>query len=213
MFRVIRADVLLPEAVSLWRRMQSAAEHKIKLALGTAESDLPAMRRWCPSSPTGRGRTTGTGASSASAPAVCSRSTRRTGRAASAVSATSSASRCVPVHEYYRSAGCPSLSTLLKSPNGSWARDGMPAAVWPQRTSPEQPSSRGDPTNNSSRPGFLPHSLMQDPFETSHDLGRTVDKATCQVLRNEFERAARILRDDPQPCTRLFEPYRAGAPQ
>ncbi|CAJ1949914.1 unnamed protein product [Sphenostylis stenocarpa] len=48
---------------------------------------------------------------------------------------------------------------------------------------------------------------IEDPFETSHDLGRVVDKYSIKVLREEFERAADIMQNDPNPCNKLFEPY------
>lgn len=48
---------------------------------------------------------------------------------------------------------------------------------------------------------------IEDPFETSHDLGRVVDKHSIRVLREEFERAAEIMQFDPNPCVTLFEPY------
>ncbi|RDX99123.1 UTP:RNA uridylyltransferase 1, partial [Mucuna pruriens] len=48
---------------------------------------------------------------------------------------------------------------------------------------------------------------IEDPFETSHDLGRVVDKHSIKVLREEFERAADIMQFDPNPCVKLFEPY------
>ncbi|KAE9610710.1 hypothetical protein Lal_00021230 [Lupinus albus] len=48
---------------------------------------------------------------------------------------------------------------------------------------------------------------IEDPFETSHDLGRVVDKHSIKVLREEFERAANIMQFDPNPCVKLFEPY------
>ncbi|KAF3442269.1 hypothetical protein FNV43_RR16185 [Rhamnella rubrinervis] len=48
---------------------------------------------------------------------------------------------------------------------------------------------------------------IEDPFETSHDLGRVVDKYSIRVLREEFERAADIMQNDPNPCVKLFEPY------
>jgi len=51
---------------------------------------------------------------------------------------------------------------------------------------------------------------VQDPFEVSHDLGRTVDRQTSGVLHKEFVRAACILRDLPQPLDKLMDPYRAG---
>ncbi|CAM6059569.1 unnamed protein product [Sphagnum tenellum] len=48
---------------------------------------------------------------------------------------------------------------------------------------------------------------IEDPFEVSHDLGRVVDRHSIRVLRDEFNRAAKILRQDPNPCTSLFEPF------
>lgn len=51
---------------------------------------------------------------------------------------------------------------------------------------------------------------IEDPFETSHDLGRVVDKYSIRVLREEFERAAKIMHHDPNPCSKLFEPYLPG---
>ncbi|KAA6429974.1 MAG: Nucleotidyltransferase family [Trebouxia sp. A1-2] len=51
---------------------------------------------------------------------------------------------------------------------------------------------------------------IEDPFEVSHDLGRTVDRQTSGVLHKEFDRAACILRDLPQPLDKLMDPYRAG---
>lgn len=51
---------------------------------------------------------------------------------------------------------------------------------------------------------------LQDPFELSHDLGRTVDRQTSGVLHKEFERAACVLADLAQPLDKLMEPYRAG---
>eukprot|EP00250_Pteridium_aquilinum_P013837 c21602_g1_i1 orf=134-3388(+) len=48
---------------------------------------------------------------------------------------------------------------------------------------------------------------IEDPFEVSHDLGRVVDKHSIRVLREEFQRAARIMRQDANPCVALFEPY------
>ena len=48
---------------------------------------------------------------------------------------------------------------------------------------------------------------IEDPFEISHDLGRVVDKYSIKVLREEFERAAEIMQNDPNPCVTLFQPY------
>uniref|UniRef100_A0A7N0UYV5 RNA uridylyltransferase n=1 Tax=Kalanchoe fedtschenkoi TaxID=63787 RepID=A0A7N0UYV5_KALFE len=42
---------------------------------------------------------------------------------------------------------------------------------------------------------------IEDPFETTHDLGRVVDKYSIKVLREEFERAAEVLQHDPNPCS------------
>ena len=52
---------------------------------------------------------------------------------------------------------------------------------------------------------------IEDPFETSHDLGRTVDRQTRAVLHKEFTRAATLLRDAEDPLDQLFQPYRAGS--
>jgi DNA polymerase sigma len=48
---------------------------------------------------------------------------------------------------------------------------------------------------------------VEDPFEVSHDLGRVVDKRSIGVLRDEFERAERILRSEERPLETLFEEY------
>ncbi|KAJ0112638.1 hypothetical protein Patl1_00313 [Pistacia atlantica] len=48
---------------------------------------------------------------------------------------------------------------------------------------------------------------IEDPFETTHDLGRVVDKFSIKVLREEFERAADIMQYHPNPWVALFEPY------
>ena len=52
--------------------------------------------------------------------------------------------------------------------------------------------------------------MLQDPFELTHDLGRTVDRQTSGVLHKEFERAACILRDLAEPLEALMDPYRVG---
>jgi DNA polymerase sigma len=54
---------------------------------------------------------------------------------------------------------------------------------------------------------------VEDPFETSHDLGRVVDKRSIFVLRDEFERAERILRTEPNPLELLFQEYVTPASQ
>ena len=48
---------------------------------------------------------------------------------------------------------------------------------------------------------------VEDPFVLSHDLGRTVDPQTRDVLRKEFWRAATILRDSDDPFHELFEVF------
>mmetsp|Transcript_130 Transcript_130/g.427 ORF Transcript_130/g.427 Transcript_130/m.427 type:complete len:505 (+) Transcript_130:1226-2740(+) len=48
---------------------------------------------------------------------------------------------------------------------------------------------------------------IEDPFETGHDLGRVVDRNSISALRDEFVRAAKILRDEEDPLPKLFEPY------
>ncbi|KAI8102318.1 hypothetical protein M9435_005923 [Picochlorum sp. BPE23] len=48
---------------------------------------------------------------------------------------------------------------------------------------------------------------VEDPFVLSHDLGRTVDRQSKDVLRKEFFRAATILRDYQDPHKYLFRAY------
>ncbi|KAL8160131.1 hypothetical protein V2J09_001668, partial [Rumex salicifolius] len=48
---------------------------------------------------------------------------------------------------------------------------------------------------------------IEDPFETSHDLGRVVDKNSIRVLREEFERAAEVMQFDSNPCRELLKPF------
>lgn len=36
-----------------------------------------------------------------------------------------------------------------------------------------------------------------------------MDRQTTSVLHKEFERAATLLRDEPEPLGKLLEPYRA----
>ena len=54
---------------------------------------------------------------------------------------------------------------------------------------------------------------VEDPFVLSHDLGRTVDMRSKDVIRKEFFRAATVLRDYDDCFTLLFEPYRAEKKQ
>lgn len=51
---------------------------------------------------------------------------------------------------------------------------------------------------------------IEDPFELTHDLGRTVDRQTRAVLHKEFTRAATLLRDAEDPLDALFSAYRVG---
>ena len=71
------------------------------------------------------------------------------------------------------------------------------------------------PTPSPSPPSPPSPSLLQvcieDPFELTHDLGRTVDRQTRAVLHKEFTRAATLLRDADDPLDLLFSPYRVGA--
>jgi DNA polymerase sigma len=53
---------------------------------------------------------------------------------------------------------------------------------------------------------------VEDPFETTHDLGRTVDRQTRDVMRKEFMRAATLLRDSADPMA-AFEQYRPRPPR
>eukprot|EP00897_Mesotaenium_endlicherianum_P002966 jgi/Mesen1/2698/ME000167S01843 len=48
---------------------------------------------------------------------------------------------------------------------------------------------------------------IEDPFEITHDLGRVVDRNSIRVLKEEFHRAAKIMRHDPDPASALFDPY------
>lgn len=45
---------------------------------------------------------------------------------------------------------------------------------------------------------------IEDPFDVSHDLGRVVDHRSIGVLRDEFVRAAKLLREHQDPYTKLF---------
>lgn len=47
---------------------------------------------------------------------------------------------------------------------------------------------------------------IEDPFEISHNLGRSVDAFSLGFLKTEFKRAAEIMQYDPNPCVKLFEP-------
>ena len=48
---------------------------------------------------------------------------------------------------------------------------------------------------------------IEDPFLLSHDLGRTVDRQSKDVMRKEFFRAATIIRDFEHPENMLFEKF------
>lgn len=82
-----------------------------------------------------------------------------------------------------------------------------PALVAPITQCPEPPAAHC--TLHTVPPASL-QVCIEDPFELSHDLGRTVDRQTKSVLHKEFIRAATLLRDAPDPLDKLFEPYRVG---
>lgn len=99
-----------------------------------------------------------------------------------------------------------SLAHLLHAFFDYWAwRHDYGGAVVCIRTGGTLPKRRKGWTT---RVGTERHLIcVEDPFETSHDLGRVVDKRSIGVLREEFERAERILRTDPNPLEALFEEY------
>ncbi len=47
---------------------------------------------------------------------------------------------------------------------------------------------------------------IEDPFQLSHDLGRTVHRDGCQLLRREFRRAAAICTTSTDVPRELFQP-------
>jgi DNA polymerase sigma len=53
---------------------------------------------------------------------------------------------------------------------------------------------------------------VEDPFVLSHDLGRTVDMKSKDVIRKEFFRAGTILRDYEECFEMLFEEYSSRRP-
>ena len=99
-----------------------------------------------------------------------------------------------------------SLAQLLHAFFDYWAwRHDYGGAVVCIRTGGTLPKRRKGWTT---RVGTERHLIcVEDPFETSHDLGRVVDKRSIGVLREEFERAERILRTDPNPLEALFEEH------
>ena len=48
---------------------------------------------------------------------------------------------------------------------------------------------------------------IEDPFELTHDLGRVMDKDTLQEVRDEFERAHRLLTRDEATFATLCEKW------
>lgn len=72
------------------------------------------------------------------------------------------------------------------------------------------PSSSPPFPSTSPLPVYPTQVCIEDPFELSHDLGRTVDRQTRAVLHKEFTRAATLLRDRVDPMDELFSPYKAG---
>lgn len=98
---------------------------------------------------------------------------------------------------------------LCPADQGRALRDCLPpATVWGSGTQPSHalhpclPSPPHLPSSAARLPTFLPG--------CSHDLGRTVDRQTRQVLHKEFIRAATLLRDEEDPLEALFAPYKAG---
>lgn len=47
---------------------------------------------------------------------------------------------------------------------------------------------------------------IEDPFETSHDLGRTVGPMGADRLKGEFRRAWRVVRESRDVMAELFAP-------
>ncbi len=54
---------------------------------------------------------------------------------------------------------------------------------------------------------------IEDPFDLSHNLVRTIDRGACQILRREFERATSIWASEQDPLPRLLEPFRTVSQQ
>jgi len=48
---------------------------------------------------------------------------------------------------------------------------------------------------------------IEDPFITSHDLGRVIDKHSIKTLRDEFKRASQIMRSEQRPAGLLFRRF------
>lgn len=93
---------------------------------------------------------------------------------------------------------------------GGWVGgDGSPVSAPP--TAPAQKHAHR--ASKTPPPWHAPYPrqvCIEDPFELSHDLGRTVDRQTRAVLHKEFTRAATLLRDADDPLDALFAPYRVG---
>jgi predicted nucleotidyltransferase len=87
----------------------------------------------------------------------------------------------------------------------AWRHDYM-SGVISIRTGSVLPKDEKDWTR---RIGNERHLLcVEDPFELSHDLGRTVDRQTRDVMRKEFLRAATLLRDAEDPLEQVFEGFK-----
>jgi DNA polymerase sigma len=87
----------------------------------------------------------------------------------------------------------------------AWRHDYM-SGVISIRTGTVLPKDEKDWTR---RIGNERHLLcVEDPFELSHDLGRTVDRQTRDVMRKEFLRAATLLRDAEDPLEQVFEGFK-----
>ena len=87
----------------------------------------------------------------------------------------------------------------------AWRHDYM-SGVISIRTGSVLPKDEKDWTR---RIGNERHLLcVEDPFELSHDLGRTVDRQTRDVMRKEFLRAATLMRDAEDPLEQVFESFK-----
>ncbi|KAI8468796.1 MAG: hypothetical protein J3K34DRAFT_386132 [Monoraphidium minutum] len=105
----------------------------------------------------------------------------------------------------FGSANTESLAELLASFFQYWAagHDYRGAVVTIRRSAPLTKAEKGW----TMRVGTERHLVcIEDPFETSHDLGRTVGPNGADRLRGEFRAAWRALREAPDPAARLFAP-------
>lgn len=103
-----------------------------------------------------------------------------------------------------------SLAELLGSFFYYWAvlHDYRGAVITIRRSAPMTKAEKGW----TMRVGTERHLVcIEDPFETSHDLGRTVGPVGADRLRGEFRQAWRVFKEAAQVPSRLFAP--ASAPE